>query len=376
MKNIKDHKIIAFDLVCVNLYPFEKFIQEIPQESWYDEAFIQKAIEMIDIGGPTMIRAAAKNHEFVFVLTSPDQYEEFLGEISQKKRKIPLSYRRKLAYEAFHLTAGYEAVIDHFFYSISETKKSVSGLNRFNLSLRKDMNLRYGENPHQKAGFYMPVYTNTKGWQQLHGKELSYNNLLDLDSALSMAYEFQKPFCCIFKHTNPCGAAQDDDQLISLEKAIASDPMSCFGGIVLFNRKLREETAGKLNKIFFEIIIAPDFEDKAIQILKTKKNLRLISYEKENSSPNFDITNSLGGFLLQEKNQKIWSLGENSLSCVTENKPNDQDREELRFSWFMVKHVKSNAIVFSKNKQNYWNRSRANESRRCYSFCYRESKRT
>ncbi len=347
--DLKKHEMLTFDLVCVNLYPFEEFIKGSTPEKWKESLFFSQAIEMIDIGGPSMIRAAAKNHQFTIVLTHPNQYQKFISEFKSSGGECSISYRKKLAAQAFNLTASYDTKIDHFFTHILDIKDH----DHLNISLKQEQKLRYGENPHQNAGFYTAIEGINKPWHQLHGKELSYNNLLDLDSALALAQDFDEPVCIILKHTNPCGVSIHSDQLISLERAILSDPVSCFGGIVLFNQPILEGTAKKLNDIFFEIIIAPKFDENILNILKNKKNVRLLNYNLEDSEnltlSKLQIITNQGGFLIQEKNRDVW-VKEN-LEMVTQKTPNEEDIQELFFAWRLVKHIKSNAIVLSNNQQ-------------------------
>ncbi len=349
INDLKGHDITTFDLVCVNLYPFEDFIKTSESDQWGADTFFHQAMEMVDIGGPSMIRAAAKNHKFTIVLTHHDQYQEFTSEFTSGNGKPSTSYRKKLAAQAFNLTASYDAMIDHFFsYALDIRDHS-----RLNLSLKQDQILRYGENPHQNASLYISAEATQKNWEQIHGKELSYNNLLDLESALSVAKDFQEPSCFIFKHTNPCGAAIHDDQLTSLEMAICSDPASCFGGVVLFNKPLLSKTAEKLKDIFFEIIIAPKFSEPSLKILKVKKNLRLLEYNSRYpQNKNLPKRRIFGGedfFLIQDTNEKTWV--KDNLKAVTTATPNENDFQELFFAWRLVKHIKSNAIVFSKSCQ-------------------------
>ena len=347
MESLRQHEILAFDLVCINLYPFEEFILQTDKKKWAQPEFISRAMEMIDIGGPSMIRAAAKNHEFVSVLTDPTQYNDFITELKSGGGSISLEHRRNLASEAFNRTASYDNAIDTFFSQItnSEDRKA-----RVNITLVKKTNLRYGENPHQKAAFFKTPFPGCELWEKLSGRELSYNNLLDIDTALSLLSDFKEPICAIFKHTNPCGLASRDSQLQNLEKAIESDPVSCFGGILLFNQKVEKTTSLKLNDIFFEIVIAPDFEKDSLEILKQKKNLRVIQYNPDFQEDRvYQIVSNSGGFLRQEKNRLL--LEEPELKCVTRIKPDQNDLEELKFGWKLVKHVKSNAIVISNQKQ-------------------------
>ncbi|MCB0747349.1 MAG: bifunctional phosphoribosylaminoimidazolecarboxamide formyltransferase/IMP cyclohydrolase, partial [Ignavibacteriae bacterium] len=255
----KENSIDPIDIICVNLYPFAKVVNR-------DDVDEQTKIENIDIGGPSLIRAAAKNFKYISVLTNPNQYEKFLTEL--EKAEINLDTRKKLAAEAFSHTAEYDKLIaDYFEEEISKEKTAL----RINLPLLNE--LRYGENPHQKAYLYGSFYDN---FETLHGKELSYNNIIDLTAAVDLVNELDDNSCIIVKHTNPCGAATGNNVLDAYEKALSCDPVSSFGGIVAFNNEVTEEVSEKLNEIFTEVICAPSFTEKALQILMKKKNRRVI----------------------------------------------------------------------------------------------------
>ena len=347
MQSLHENQILSFDLICINLYPFEEFVNQKNQKDRAELQFMEKAVEMIDIGGPGMIRAAAKNHAFVSVLTDPAQYDDFLIHIKNGRGGVSLEYRRELATRAFSMIAAYDSAIGSFFSLITGAKNEKDKLN---LILEKETDLRYGENPHQKAAFFHSPLAGQRSWEKLSGKQLSYNNLLDLDAALNLLKDFTEPLCAIFKHTNPCGLACSNSQLQSLEKAIESDPVACFGGIVLFNQKIEKSVSLKLNEIFLEIVIAPDFEEEALEILQRKKNLRIIKSKlPPTKAEKYQIISNSGGFLRQEKNHLV--LNESQLKCVTSIKPRPEDIEELTFCWKIVKHVKSNAIVISNQKQ-------------------------
>jgi phosphoribosylaminoimidazolecarboxamide formyltransferase / IMP cyclohydrolase len=329
--------IDPIELVVVNLYPFKKTV---------DKSDITPAIatENIDIGGPTMIRAAAKNFAHVCVLTDPSQYELFSKELSGDGA-ISFATRQTLARKAFQHTADYDSAISNYFTGLD----SLELPEQLSLTLPKSAELRYGENPHQKAG----VYGNqTEYIDCFHGKELSYNNYLDIDSALQLIAEFrgEDPATAIFKHTVPCGVATADTLIESYQKAFETDKVSPFGGIVIVNRSLDMETAKAIDEIFTEIILAPDFEDGVIEFLSEKKNRRLVRILKfPNESESLRVKSIFGGALLQQSDSG--SINSNDLKVVSKRKPTDSELKDLLFSWRIVKHVKSNAIVYVKNGQ-------------------------
>jgi len=345
-KEVDSNNIELIDLVVVNLYPFKKKVEE--QCSW------EEAIENIDIGGPSMIRSAAKNHADVAVLVDPDQYEDYIEEI--KKGSLNKDFKTKLAFQAFQHTASYDAAISNWM----SKEKNLTPSNYIE-SFPLIKKLRYGENPHQRALWYG---LNNIGWnsaEQIQGKELSYNNLLDLESALSTVIEFgyeTKPYfetksiaTVILKHNNPCGAAISDSPSNSFINALKCDPVSAFGGIVAFNANVDEKTAHNLKDIFLECIVAPSFDKEALEIFKTKKNLRvlklpksLLPKEKQTSSKSI-----MGGILIQDSDEE--DNKEDSWISVTESTPSSQDYLDLKFAWKICKHVKSNAIVIAKNQQ-------------------------
>ncbi|MDH5717411.1 MAG: bifunctional phosphoribosylaminoimidazolecarboxamide formyltransferase/IMP cyclohydrolase [Spirochaetia bacterium] len=338
MESLSSYDVLTFDLVCINLYPFEEVVRK-------DNFTFEEAIENIDIGGPSMIRAAAKNYKDVAVIVDPSQYKEFLRRFSENSGEFSEEYRFQLAVEAFSRTASYDSIISQYLYGL-QGEKFPAG---FSLAMKRFQNLRYGENPHQEGAFFMPALSEKLPWDQLHGKELSYNNFLDLDAAISVARDFSEPVCAIFKHTNPCGISLGKTQLENLERAIQTDPVSFFGGIISFNDKIEPETAELINKHFFEIVVAPEYDDKALEILKKKKNLRLIKIPNlhELSMSQIEIKNSSFGFLLQESDSRI--VTEKDLNIVTKKKPEKNEIEELLFAFQVVKYIKSNAVVFTKD---------------------------
>ena len=345
-KEIEINKIELIDLVVVNLYPFKKKVAE--QCSW------EEAIENIDIGGPSMIRSAAKNHADVSVLVDPNQYEDYLEEI--KKGLLNKDFKAKLAFEAFQHTASYDTAISKW---ISKEKDLIPS--NFIESFPLVKQLRYGENPHQNALWYG---LNNVGWnsaEQLQGKELSYNNLLDLESALSTVLEFgyePKPnseiksvATVILKHNNPCGAAISNSASDAFKKALNCDSVSAFGGIVAFNTNVDEEAALILKDIFLECVVAPSFDKKALEIFKTKQNFRVLRLPK-GRLPQGKQTSSksiMGGILIQDCDKQ--ENNEDTWISVTENAPNKKEYLDLKFAWKICKHVKSNAIVIAKDQQ-------------------------
>ena len=345
-KEIEVNKLELIDLVVVNLYPFKKKVEE--QCSWAE------AIENIDIGGPSMIRSAAKNHSDVAVLVDPNQYKDHIEKL--KQGPLNKDYKIKLAFVAFQHTASYDNAISNW---MSKEKDLIP--HNFIKSFPLIKQLRYGENPHQKALWYG---LNNIGWnsaEQIQGKELSYNNLLDLESALSTVLEFgyeikpnseTKSFAAvILKHNNPCGASISNSASNAFKQALKCDSLSAFGGIVAFNTNIDKETALILKEIFLECVVAPSFDREALEIFKNKKNLRVLRLPKRMLSQGKQTSSKsiMGGLLIQdcdeqENNKDNWIV-------VTENTPSDNEYLDLIFAWKICKHVKSNAIVIAKDQQ-------------------------
>jgi phosphoribosylaminoimidazolecarboxamide formyltransferase/IMP cyclohydrolase len=321
--------IAPIDIVCVNLYPFEKVVDK-------DDVAEETKIENIDIGGPSLIRASAKNYKYVSVLTNPDQYENFITRLQEGN--INENFRRELAAEAFSHTAKYDKLIADYF-----EHKLIGKNETFRVNLPLHSELRYGENPHQKAFLYGNFYENYKF---LHGKELSYNNIIDLVAADDLVNELDENACVIIKHTNPCGAAIGNNALDAYEKALSCDPVSSFGGIIAFNITVDEATAVKLNEIFSEVIIAPSFTEKALEILGKKKNRRIIQKSSKISSPNAQFKNITGGVIQQDEDRSTFP---EDYKIVTNKKITDDELVNLKFAWTICKHTKSNAIVFCKD---------------------------
>ena len=330
LKEAGENKIFPIDVVCVNLYPFIKTAQK-------PNATLKEIIEQIDIGGPSLIRASAKNYNNVSVLTNPEQYDNFISEFSGGK--ISDDTRKKLAVEAFSHTANYDSYISNYLEEKFELDPSYA---RINYKLEKT--LRYGENPHQKAGIYGNFF---EYFEVFHGKELSYNNILDLVSAVELVEDLGNNACAIIKHNNPAGAAKGTSPFDAYEKALKCDPISAFGGIVSFNSIVDEPLAQKLNEIFLEIVCAPEFTDEAAKILQKKKDRRLLRQLKSVRSTRKNFRNIPGGVIVQDSDQI--TLSKDALKFVTDKKPNEQELNDLMFAWIIAKHTKSNAIVFVKD---------------------------
>jgi len=343
MDTIKKHNIGLIDMVVANLYPFEKTTQK-PGVS------IAEVIENIDIGGPSMLRSAAKNHQSVVVICNPARYTQVIQELKQNNGAVSESLMRELGIEVFARTSSYDGAINNYLSNYFKTQKESTGFpHELTLSFEKIQELRYGENPHQKAAFYREK-GKTSGLinaKQLQGKELSFNNILDLNAAFELVKEFKNPAAVIVKHNNPCGVAEDK----SLEKAYIEawkcDKLSAFGGIVALNRKMDLKTAKAVLKSgFLECIIAPGYDKVAQELFKDKKNLRLLeSYDLEPIKET-DFKRVGGGLLLQDKD--LDTLNMNNLKVVTKNKPTKNEMESLIFAWKVAKHVKSNAIILTR----------------------------
>ncbi|MHC1745584.1 MAG: bifunctional phosphoribosylaminoimidazolecarboxamide formyltransferase/IMP cyclohydrolase [Negativicutes bacterium] len=338
---MKEHGIQGIDMVVVNLYPFKETIDK-------PGVTMEDAIENIDIGGPTMIRSAAKNFKYVAVVVNPQRYADVLQELEENK-EISATTLLSLAREAFNHTATYDSLIDGYLAGqLGEGKFP----NSMHIVLEKVQDLRYGENPHQSAAFYREKYFAGAGIanaKQLHGKELSFNNIVDLEAAFKIAAEFDQPAATIIKHTNPCGTGIGSTLAAAYQKAYMADPVSAFGGIVAVNRVVDAATAAQIGEIFIEAVIAPGFEPEALEILIQKKNIRLLSAQMEQdiSKLGFDMKRVTGGILVQD-----YDLPEKTdLQVVTKRTPTDEEMEQLKFAWKVVKHVKSNAIVVAGKDQ-------------------------
>jgi len=340
LEQLAKQGIETIDLVVVNLYPFKKITSK-------ENVAIEEAIENIDIGGPTMIRSAAKNHAYVGVVVSHEQYAKVLADLKANEFALSEKMKKELATEAFHHTAIYDSMISAYLREKYATGKFP---NELTLGFEKAGSLRYGENPHQEAALYKEPIRG-KGCLvdaiQLNGKELSFNNYNDTNGALEIIKEFDEaPAVVIVKHANPCGVATAKTLETAFERALECDPASAFGGIIALNKKCDLATAKKITSFFNEVVIAPGFEDNAIEELKTKKNLRILALENvTNKVKGFDYKHITGGLLVQEKD----FVGEIKLENKGELELNAEDKKELEFAWKIVKHVKSNAIVLTKN---------------------------
>ena len=331
IEEAKKNDINAIDIICVNLYPFVKTAED-------PNSDLNKIIENIDIGGPSLIRAAAKNYKFVSVLTSPSQYNSFLEEL--RNGKVSEDTRIKLAVDAFSHTAYYDSYISNFLEK--EFKQEKTHI-RVNYPIEKT--LRYGENPHQSAALYGGFH---EYFDVFHGKELSYNNILDLMASVELAEDLGENSCVIVKHQNPAGAALGKDSLEAYTKALKCDPVSSFGGIVSFTNLVDEEVAQKLNDIFLEIVCAPEYTAGALEILKKKKNRRLLKQLKSICDDKLMFKNIPGGVIVQDIDREI--LNKDELKTVTSKKTTEKEMDDLYFAWTVAKHTKSNAIVFVKDK--------------------------
>src|SRR3989440_1325631 len=318
------------DLIVVNLYPFEKTIQT-------RDVKLAEAIETIDIGGPSMIRSAAKNYESVTVVVDPADYDGVLENMRENNGETTLKLREHLAIKAFIKTSDYDRAIGNYLNREQITEAS------FSLSLPLVTKLRYGENPHQQAALYGNF---DHYFEKLHGKELSFNNILDISAATNLIAEFEEPTVAILKHTNPCGVGSDSDLRKAWEKAFATDKQAPFGGIIVCNRPLTESLAKVINEIFSEVIIAPDFEIEARAVLQKKKNLRLIRLlmPPKEARPTTDLRSVCGGVLVQDADVG----GELTPNVVTKRRPTKAELNAMLFGWRVVKHVKSNAIGYAK----------------------------
>lgn len=339
-QQIAEHNITPIDLVVVNLYPFKATISK-------PDVPFAEAIENIDIGGPTMLRSAAKNHKYVAVVVDANDYGKVLEEV-KANGSIAEETKRKLAAKVFRHTAAYDALISQ--YLTEQVGEQMP--DTYTVTYEKVQDLRYGENPHQSAAFYREPLAgagNIATAKQLHGKELSYNNINDGNAALAIVKEFSEPAVVAVKHTNPCGVGTGNTIFEAYQKAYASDPVSIFGGIIAANRPIDKETALQLKEIFLEIIMAPSFTDEALEILKEKKNLRLLELGEIVSKEKADwkLTSVEGGVLIQEDDTK--QITEEDLEVVTDRKPTREEIQQLLFAWKVVKHVKSNAIVLVKD---------------------------
>ncbi len=342
---VNEHGIQPIDMVVVNLYAFEKTAAKAG-------AHFEDIIENIDIGGPSMVRSAAKNFQDVAIVTSPADYDAIAKEMESSGGALSLQTKWRLAQKAFATTAAYDSAIASTLERIAAPEGELREGNGFpetlRLSFHKTMDLRYGENPHQRAALYSDG--SGKGianGKQLQGKELSYNNIVDLQAAWDLAQEFEEPVCAIIKHTNPCGTAVASTLAEAYKRALECDPVSAFGGVIGVNRPIDRDTATEMAKLFVEAIAAPVFDEEARQIFAAKKNLRLV--EVISCEQKRVLKNVSGGVLLQDNDMR--PLTEADLKVVSDRKPTEQEMRDLLFAWKVCKHVKSNAILYARNGQ-------------------------
>ena len=337
---LAEHEIEEVDLVCVNLYPFE-------QTAARRDVGEAEIVENIDIGGPTMIRAAAKNHAFAAVVTSPESYDAVLDELRRSHGMLSTTTRESLAAEAFAYTARYDTAIARWFAEKSEDFPPLHVR-----AYEKVTDLPYGENPHQRAAYYAQVGSRRHVLSQVHqhwGKQLSFNNLLDLDAVRKIVADFSEPACVIVKHNNPCGAALGDGSLQAYERAFATDPLSAFGGVIAFNRPVDAATAEKLSEQFVEVLFAPGYEDGALEILTRKPSIRILEDQERRTAmiAEPDIKQVQGGLLIQDRDLEFADRTE--MEIATQREPTADEWRDLLFAWQICKHVRSNAIVLARD---------------------------
>ena len=330
-KQVKSYDIPSIDLVIVDLYPFEETVADGGSE--------EEIIEKIDIGGISLIRGAAKNYKDVLVVASKEQYTPLLALLKEKKGATSIEERRYFASEAFKVSSGYDSAIFNYF---DDDKGSA-----LRISLNNSKQLRYGENPHQKGSFYGDF---NEVFEQIHGKEISYNNLLDIDAAVSLISDFDETALAILKHNNACGMACRSTVKEAWDAALSADPISAFGGVVITNKNIDKEAAASINEIFFEVLIAPSYDDDALKILYQKKNrVILILKSVKKATQKIQYRSVLNGTLVQDVNDSVQNRRD--IKVVTESAPDDEQIDDLLFANKLVKHTKSNAIVLAKNKQ-------------------------
>ncbi len=336
LKEMAEQNLESIDIVAVNLYPFEETLAK-------KDASHEELIENIDIGGPAMLRASAKNYKWTAVVVNPKDYDEVLKYLSTEK-EIPLEFRAKLAAEVFTHTAKYDSLIAGYMNAFIQKKTSTD----LNIKLPLAQELRYGENPHQAAKLYGSF---NEIFNKIHGKELSFNNIIDINAAAAIILEFNEPATAIIKHTNPCGAATGEDLAEAFKRAFATDDVSPFGGIIAVNRELNLKAAEAMHSLFTEVIIAPSFSEEAKALLTKKKDRRLIevNLEKLSKSIQKDYRSVVGGIL--EQDADTIQTKEQDLKVVTKRKPTIDEMQALLFAWKICKHVKSNAIIYTNSKQ-------------------------
>ena len=346
---MEEHGILGIDMVVVNLYPFAATVAD-------PNCDLPTAIENIDIGGPTMVRSAAKNHKDVAIVVNAGDYSAVLDEMQNQDGQLDYETRYNLMVKAFEHTAGYDGMIANHFGARNTQNEARDFPNTFNAQYIKKQEMRYGENPHQNAAFYVeedPAGASIATATQLQGKELSYNNIADTDAALECVKQFDQPTCVIVKHANPCGVAVATDIKTAYDLAFATDPESAFGGIIAFNRELDAATAEAIcERQFVEVIIAPSISDAAKDAISAKKNVRLLEcgeWDTSTEAKGFDFKRVNGGLLIQDRDKGMVTAKD--LKVVTERKPTEEEFDDMLFAWKVAKMVKSNAIIYTKNNQ-------------------------
>jgi len=346
MQSLKEHEIGLIDMVVVNLYPFEKTTQK-------PKVAIEEVIENIDIGGPSMLRSAAKNHRDVAVVCDPSYYGRVMDELKKNNGGLSEELMRELAIKVFAHTGRYDSTIHNYLNNYFKPQAASSVLpQELDMSFEKIQDLRYGENPHQKAAFYKEKgsFRGLINLKQLQGKELSFNNILDLNSTYELVKEFSSPAAVVVKHNNPCGAAEDESLEKSFLAAHKCDPLSAFGGIVALNRKMDLKTAKAiLRSGFLECIVAPGFDNGVAELFKDKKNLRLLQLDELKPTADYELKRVSGGLLLQDKD--LATLDTGKLKVVTKKRPTKNEIESLIFGWIVAKHTKSNAIILTRGRK-------------------------
>ena len=339
------HGIPTIDLVVVNLYPFAATIAK-------PDCSLEDAIENIDIGGPTMVRAAAKNHNHVAIVTDPEDYSSVLAEMQTNDGAVSDATRFDLAKKAFSHTAAYDSAISNYLTTVNSDGTRDAFPAQINFNFAKVQDMRYGENPHQNAAFYRELATvpgSIANYTQVQGKELSYNNIGDADATWELVKTFEQCACVIVKHANPCGVAMADTALSAYKLAFATDPTSAFGGIIAFNRSVDAAAAEAVAQQFVEVVIAPEYSDAALQVFAAKPNVRVLTAPLSNAHHQYDFKRVGGGLLVQTPD--ILNVQVNQLKVVTRAQPTALQLQDLLFAWRVAKYVKSNAIVFCKNGQ-------------------------
>ena len=346
---MEEHGILGIDMVVVNLYPFAATVAD-------PNCDLPTAIENIDIGGPTMVRSAAKNHKDVAIVVNAGDYSAVLDEMQNQDGQLDYETRYNLMVKAFEHTAGYDGMIANHFGARNTQNEARDFPNTFNAQYIKKQEMRYGENPHQNAAFYVeedPAGASIATATQLQGKELSYNNIADTDAALECVKQFDQPTCVIVEHANPCGVAVATDIKTAYDLAFATDPESAFGGIIAFNRELDAATAEAIcERQFVEVIIAPSISDAAKDAISAKKNVRLLEcgeWDTSTEAKGFDFKRVNGGLLIQDRDKGMVTAKD--LKVVTERKPTEEEFDDMLFAWKVAKMVKSNAIIYTKNNQ-------------------------